>query len=111
MNSANNPYSTTTLNTPPTLDMSVQNQYMQHKKDEQGHMADKKQPFTAESLQEHISQLYYTITYIRGAIKQTEKEDSAKNKQSDIEEIYKIIDNISSLSLIDLPNAIDKLYL
>jgi hypothetical protein len=111
MNSANNPYSTTTLNTPPTLDMSVQNQYMQHKQDEQGHMADKKQPFTAESLQEYISELYFTLTDIRKAIKHTENEDSAKNKQGDIEEIYKIIDTIGSLSLIDLPKAIDKLYL
>lgn len=109
MNSANNPYSTSTLTTAPSLDMNVQNQYMRHKQEEQGHMAGKKMPHPSESLEEVVSQLFPILISIKNIIKNTENEPKV-DKES-VKEIYDIIDHLNQTITFDLSKAIDKLYL
>lgn len=109
MNSANNPYSTSTFNTAPSLDMNVQKQYMKHKQEESGHMSAKRLPHPSESLEEVVSQLFPILISIKNIIKKTENEPKV-DKQS-VEEIYTIIDHLNQTIIFDLSKAIDKLYL
>lgn len=108
MNSANNPYSTSTSNAP-SLNMDVTNQYKQHKQDEQLHIAKKALPHPSEILNEYVSELYIDLLKIKQTIKNTENEPNIK--QEDINEIYSIIDEIAQKITMELPNSIDKLYL
>lgn len=109
MNSTINPYSTSTISTPPGLDMNVQNQYKQYKQDEKGNVSKKILPHTSEILQEYVSQLFINLMKVKQTIKNTENEPGVK--QQDIQEIYNIIDDISQKITMELPNSIDKLYL
>lgn len=109
MNSANNPYSTSTISTPPTLDMNVQKQYERHKSEEGSHMSAKRLPHPSESLEEVVSQLFPILINVKNIIKKTENEPNV-NEES-VKEIYSIIDHLSQTITFDLSKAIDKLYL
>jgi hypothetical protein len=108
MNSANNPYSTTTTNSP-SLNMDVTNQFKQYKQDEKLHASKKVLPHPSEVLQEYVSELYIDLLKIKQTIKNTENEPGIK--QEDINEIYSIIEEIAQKITMELPNSIDKLYL
>jgi len=108
MNSANNPYSTSTSNAP-SLNMDVTNQLKRYKHDERLNISKKILPYPSEALQEYVSELYIDLLKIKQTIKNTEDEPGIK--QEDINEIYSIIDEIAQKITMELPNSIDKLYL
>jgi len=109
MNSANNPYSTSTISTTPTLDMNVHKQYARHKEEEKSHISAKQLPHPSVVLQEQLSQLFPILMNIRNTVKKTEDEPNV-DKDS-IEKIYSVIDHLGQTITFDLSKAIDKLYL
>jgi hypothetical protein len=109
MNSTTNPYSTHASNSAPNLSMDMSDQFKVHQKEEQEQKAPKALPFTGETLKDHLYKMYEALLEVKRCIDLTANEPK-RNKQA-IKESLNIIQTIGQKITLDLPNAIDKLYL
>lgn len=109
MNSSTNPYSTHASNSAPNLNMDVTNQLKNHQQEEMQQKSQKNLPFTSETLEEDLSQMYINLMKVRKTIDTTGNEPGVDKEA--IEEALKVIDEIGQKITLDLSLCIDKLYL
>ena len=109
MNPTTNPYSTQAVSAPINHDMDVTTQINQYKEEEKTHKAPKVLPFSFDSTQEILSQMYENLLTFRKVVNGAEKE--ARINKGVLNEITKIVDSIGEQILVKLPEQLDKLGL
>lgn len=103
------PYKTTFSSSSPTLGMDVSSQISRYKEEEQQQKAPPIQPYTLDNSKELLSEIYERLIMLRNAVNNTKIQPKTNNAA--LQEIAKIIENISKEVLMDIPEQIDKLNL
>jgi uncharacterized membrane protein YheB (UPF0754 family) len=105
----NNPYKTSFMSALPVLDMNVNTQIDRYREEERAQKAPDIYPYTVDSVEERLSQIYGILRELHKTVESTRQEPKINNQALDT--IEAIIQDISRKILIDIPAQVDKLKL
>lgn len=102
-------YSTQFLSAPINREMPIGSEIENNKKEEASHMAPKITPFTLDSSNELLFQIYKDVLEFRKAIEATKKEP--KYNEAEFTKIDSLIDRINEIILVDISQELSNILI